>query len=456
MNYKIVIDPGHGGDDPGASGNDIIEKEYTLKISKYIKDRLDDLGIPNQIVRTTDETLSPADRVNRIKSYYGSGNNVIVLSNHINAGGGDGAEVIYPLRNNDTLARTIGDELSLEGQNVRKYYQRRLPSDSSKDYYFILRDTADNQAVLIEYGFLDSTGDDVTQLKNNWEQYAEAVVRAVTDYIGSDYVPLADSGYYVVQKGDSLWSISKKFNMTVDELKALNNLKSNLLSIGQVLKIKENEVEEIIETPAGSTVYIVQKGDNLYSIANKYNTTVQDLKDANNLTSNLLSINQQLIIPSYTEEESGSTYVVKSGDTLYEIAKNNNTTVDKLKSYNNISSNLLSIGQILNIPPEESISTESELKYIVQKGDNLYTLSKKYDVTVQEIKDANNLTSNLLSIGQELIIPSTSGYVVYEVQKGDTLYSIAITNGITVDNLKAMNNLTNNTLSIGQKLLIPN
>ena len=88
-NYRIVIDPGHGGDDPGASGNGIIEKDKTLEISKYMYDRLKELGIPVSITRTIDTTLSPTERVDNILSKYGNNSNVIVVSNNINAGGGD-------------------------------------------------------------------------------------------------------------------------------------------------------------------------------------------------------------------------------------------------------------------------------------------------------------------------------------------------------------------------------
>lgn len=88
-NYRIVIDPGHGGEDPGASGNGIIEKNLTLEISRYMYDRFKELGIPVYITRTTDETISPTERVNRILNAFGNNKNVIVVSNHINAGGGD-------------------------------------------------------------------------------------------------------------------------------------------------------------------------------------------------------------------------------------------------------------------------------------------------------------------------------------------------------------------------------
>jgi len=91
-NKKIVIDPGHGGDDPGASGNGIIEKDLNLEISKYMYDRLRSLGIPVYITRDTDETLNPTDRVNRILNAFGNSKDVIVVSNHINAGG---ASLLY-------------------------------------------------------------------------------------------------------------------------------------------------------------------------------------------------------------------------------------------------------------------------------------------------------------------------------------------------------------------------
>ena len=86
----IVIDPGHGGEDSGAIGNNQYEKDYTLKISKYMYDRLRELGVPVTLTRDADVTLTTMERVNRILSAYGDDSNVIVISNHLNAGGGDG------------------------------------------------------------------------------------------------------------------------------------------------------------------------------------------------------------------------------------------------------------------------------------------------------------------------------------------------------------------------------
>ena len=93
MSKKIVIDAGHGGDDPGASGNGIVEKELTLKIAQYLKKRFDELGIQSSLTRDSDITLDPTNRVEKVLSFYGNGVDVIVLSNHINAGGGEGQSV---------------------------------------------------------------------------------------------------------------------------------------------------------------------------------------------------------------------------------------------------------------------------------------------------------------------------------------------------------------------------
>ena len=89
MAKKVVIDAGHGGIDSGTVNNGIVEKEYALKISNYIKKRLDDLGIENSMTRTSDELLDQTTRPDRAHSFYGTGSDVIIVSNHLNAGGGE-------------------------------------------------------------------------------------------------------------------------------------------------------------------------------------------------------------------------------------------------------------------------------------------------------------------------------------------------------------------------------
>ena len=404
MAKKVVIDAGHGGSDSGAIGNGIIEKNLTLDISKYMYDRLKELGVPVKLTRNSDVDLPASERPQRVLDQYGNGKDVIVISNHINAGGAEGAEVIYALRNKDTLAKKILDELEKQGQLVRKYYQRRLPRDYNKDYYYMLRNTPNTEALIVEYGFLDNASD-ANKLKNNYKKYAEAVVKAITEYAGYKYVPLAGSDYYVVKKGDTLWSIARAYGLTVEKLKSLNNLTSNNLTIGDSLIVKDSSGNSDNSSSVDNNkYYIVKKGDSLYSIARRNNMTVDELKSLNNLTSNILSIGQKLIISSGSNVPN-NVYVVKKGDTLWSIANNFNVSVNDLKNANNKSNNSLSIGEQLIIPGKSTGENVSTIIYTVKSGDNLYSIARRYNVTVNEIKSLNNLSSNLLSIGQKLSIP---------------------------------------------------
>ena len=458
---KVVIDAGHGGDDPGAIGNGIIEKDLTLDISQYMYDLFRDAGVDVKMTRTSDETVSPTERVNRVLELFGNNSDVIVISNHINAGGGDGAEVVYALRNTSELSDLILNELEKKGQNIRKAYQRRLPSDTSKDYYFIHRNTGVTEPVLVEYGFLDSTVDDVNQLKNNYREYAEAVVNAVLEY--KNLAPSTSSDYYIVKSGDSLWSIAKKYGITVNELKSANDLTSNTLNIGQRLKIPT--MSGTTTEPSNYINYTVKSGDSLYSIASKNGLTVQELKNYNNLTSNVLQIGQLLKIPVVSIEEipigNYTEYVVKSGDSLYSIGRKYGYSAQDLIEYNNLDSSILNIGQIIRIPKVSSdLEQKNYIEYTIKSGDNLYSIGRKYDVTAQELIDYNNLTSNLLSIGQVIKIPTSSSndnnsYLEYTVKSGDNLYSIGRQYGFTAQELMNYNGLKSNLLSIGQVIKIP-
>ena len=332
----VIIDPGHGGADSGAIGKNSLEKDYTLLISKYMYDRFKELGVPVYMTRDNDVTLNPNDRVEKILSFLGNDSNVIVISNHLNAGGGTGVEVIYALRNSSKLANMILDNIGNTGQSKRRIYQRRLPSNNSKDYYYIHRNTGNTEPVIVEYAFIDNEKDN-NFFKNNYKELAEAVIKSVLEYKNIPYKEpnTVISDTYTVTSGDTLYSIANRYGITVKKLKELNNLTSDILSIGMILNV-----------PSGlsnNSVYVVTSGDTLYGIAKKFNVTVGDLKSVNNLNSNMLSIGQKLIIPKLID----TTYVVKKGDTLYGIAKEYNTSVDKIKSLNNLTSNELSIGQIL-------------------------------------------------------------------------------------------------------------
>lgn len=274
---------------------------------------------------------------------------------------------------------------------------------------------------------------------------------------------------YIVKSGDTLYGISNQYGVSVSELANINNISTTTpLQIGQNLTIPSTQGTN----PSTYFIYTVSIGDSLYSIAKKYDTTVNEIIKINNLKNNNLSIGQQLKIPETYNKEDDTTlpnyinYTVQKGDTLYTIANKYRTTIDTIIKDNSLKDNNLTIGQNLKIRINKEYQeieecfgedytppiTEEITLYTVKKGDSLYSIARQYNITVEEIKKANNITTNNLSIGQILKIPKQS--TTYIVKSGDSLYSIAKKFNTTVDSIKNKNNLKTNNLSIGQKLII--
>ena len=266
----------------------------------------------------------------------------ILISTTVAEGGSSGAEIIYALKDEDDLASQISNELEISGLNVLKYYQLRNPDDTSKDFYAIIREPENTESMIISLGYIDNSVDN-NYLLNNVEKLGKSIANGIYNYIKKENI-------YVVKLGDTLFSIANKFNVTVQAIKNINNLSSNILNVGQELVIPK---EETPSTSGEFINYTVKAGDSLYKIAKEYNTTVNAIMNVNNLTSNALQINQVLKIPTTTNQEETKDYInytVKSGDSLYKIANNYNTTVDEIKKLNNLTSNNLQINQILKIP----------------------------------------------------------------------------------------------------------
>lgn len=216
-------------------------------------------------------------------------------------------------------------------------------------------------------------------------------------------------------------------------------------------------------------MYTVKRGDSLYSIANMYKTTVQNLINLNNLTSNVLQIGQELVVPNNTNIETDisdsntnvdtgtnidsnvTMYTVEKNDTLYSIARRFNTTVDEIVRLNNLTSDLISPNAVLMIPVTESRNNSDF--YIIKRGDTLWSIAKKNNITVNDLMTYNNLKSINLSIGDKLQIPNTNR-IYYTVKEGDTIFSIAAANNLSVEELKNLNNLTSNAVTLGEELII--
>ena len=314
---------------------------------------------------------------------------------------------------------------------------------------------------------------------------------------------------YVVKSGDTLWGIANQFGLTVANLKAMNNLSSDTIFVGQQLKVKGGSTTtpapdptptptpDPTPDPGNSSVYTVKSGDSLWGIANKNGVSVANLKAWNNLSSDMIFVGQKLTIKGGTvtppttpptgntgnnNGNTGSTtgtYTVVSGDSLWAIANKNGVSVANLKAWNNLTTDTIFVGQKLTIkggtttaptnpttPPAGNSNSGSTTSgtYTVVSGDSLWAIANKNGVSVANLKAWNNLTTDTIFVGQKLTIkggttnnssqPSTNNNQskTYTVVSGDSLWAIANKNGVSVANLKAWNNLTSDTIFVGQTL----
>ena len=269
---------------------------------------------------------------------------------------------------------------------------------------------------------------------------------------------------YVVKKGDALSTIAGRYNVRISDLKRWNRLRSNLIQVGQRLTIwvlPNNTKKLYASTRTYSTPskvmgnidgrekisYVVKKEDALSTIAGRYNVRISDLKRWNRLRSNLIRVGQRLtiwVLPNNTKKLYASTrtystpskvmgnidgrkkvsYVVKKGDALSTIAGRYNVRISDLKRWNRLRSNLIQVGQRLNIwvLPNNTknlyASTYTQSKttgktnlsagkktYHIRSGDSLWQISKEHNTTIEKLKKANKLTTNVIKTGQILIIP---------------------------------------------------
>lgn len=282
MNNKfntIIIDPGHGGVDVGFDDGAHYEKDFNLEIGKYIYDKLSNLGFPVYITRSGDETVSNYDRfelLNQITDDNNGGS--LVFSIQVDNENPDGISFIRSINRDVNTNKELYDRLN----NIGEVKIKTLSNDESKDFYAIQRLAPDgSDAIVIEFGY-----NFLNDLKVEKEKLGEEIVNEIVSYLGNINFNNNNYDNYVVQKGDTLFDIARRYNISVDALMKNNNLGTDFLSIGQMLKVPR--VRE--------NTYIVKKGDSLYSIAKKFNTSVSNIIDKNNLKSTNLSIGQELII----------------------------------------------------------------------------------------------------------------------------------------------------------------
>lgn len=196
-----------------------------------------------------------------------------------------------------------------------------------------------------------------------------------------------------------------KNNLPKDlKIKAVNIMVGSLLLASIPFSSINAEVtnEYELKSQTETLIYTVKRGDTLYKIAHKYDTSVVELKSINKLTSNIIYVGQQLIIPKKINDIYN--YIVNIGDTLFKISTNFRTTIEKIKSYNNLENDTIYVGQQLKIPRQQDV-------YTVKSGDTLYKIASRYNISISKLKNTNNLTTNTIYIGQTLHIPDVSDVI---------------------------------------------
>ncbi|MFD2370903.1 LysM peptidoglycan-binding domain-containing protein [Brevibacillus sp. GCM10020057] len=227
-------------------------------------------------------------------------------------------------------------------------------------------------------------------------------------------------------------------------------------------------------TSAFAQTITVSTGDTLGNLGYRYQIPVEQLKIANHLQTDTIYSGQALYIPPLSQ-----VYTVKSGDVLWKIAADHQTTIPVLMEINQRTSYDLIVGEKLLVPKTDASANE----YTVKSGDVLWKLASRWGVSIQSIVDANHLTSTEILVGQKLLIPQADGQadtqppreeeqatstqpadttkpwvenIRYQVVRGDTPWTISIDHGIPMTELLSVNRLTENSqLQIGQTLLIP-
>lgn len=215
-----------------------------------------------------------------------------------------------------------------------------------------------------------------------------------------------------------------KLNVITGEITLVNSdTKTVIVTTDSLTKQYNNELKESSVIQIEAEYHTVKENETLLEIANKYNTTLTALKEANNLETTLVDAGQKLRVSNFEAQPESTLKIEEVEDSTVTVSSENNSGI-----------------------------------HIVENGDTLYSLSKRYGFTVDELKTKNGLTSNLIKVGQELNVSHSdykkvsSDSSIWTVSKGDTLYSISKRNGLTVDELKSLNGLTDNLILVGQTL----
>ncbi|AAX17127.1 autolysin [Borrelia hermsii DAH] len=297
-------------------------------------------------------------------------------------------------------------------------------------------------------------------------------------WIISSFSLYADFKHEVV-KGDTLYSISLKYKISIKELKNANNLKSESIRIGRILVIpssskvnkvltkKGDEKSKLSKLEPDAKVHVVKVGDTIEDISKRYGIREKELVAWNNLTSKILKVGSKLHLG---EPDFLKPYIVKKGDSLSKLSVDFDISIADIIRFNSLESKKLIIGQKLYL---KRVSGDIHFHY-VKRGETLGKIAYIYGVTakhlvhlngdkainlkadsildVSKIIEENPLSSKSLQLKAEK--GSSETFISHRVSVGETLYSIARKYGVLLEALKSWNNLSGNNIFHNQELKI--
>lgn len=322
-----------------------------------------------------------------------------------------------------------------------------------------------------------------------YERIAVVRQKDTTDIAILDKDIIGKTKFHKVLRSDNLNEIADKYNVSVANIKKWNHLRSDKAPRGRILRIissdkvaennkkesndtisikqrntliasKEAKVEKIYKTEKVVTfkdvtkTHKVKSGDNLGAIASKYDVSVAEIKKWNKLKSDNIGLGDNLKI---IKNEKVTTIVKKelkqtAADKNEAVAEHNTSKFDKTKK-------------------EEKVETTIDLEnyHVVAKGESIFSIAKKNNVTVQNIKEWNNLMDNNLKVGTQLILSAESiaeskeedlkpkkefKAIEHIVEKGEYLGTIARKHNVSVNNILEWNELSDTNIKLGDKLIV--
>lgn len=323
---------------------------------------------------------------------------------------------------------------------------------------------------------------------------------------------------YTVKSGDSVWGISHSFGITMAQLIEWNNIKNNFIYPGQKLTIKGGQSAGSSTTNTGNNAssgntnsgntntsgstgqatgakYTVKSGDSVWKIANDHGISMNQLIEWNNIKNNFVYPGQQLVVSKGSSSASGSTsnassntantgstYTVKAGESVWSVSNKFGISMNQLIQWNNIKNNFIYPGQKLIVKGGSSSSNAStstannkntassntssaatgQATYTVKAGESVWGVANKHHITMEQLIEWNNIKNNFIYPGQEVIVkkgtadpsPAKSDEKTYTVKAGESVWGVADSHGITMDQLIEWNNIKNNFIYPGQQLIV--